>query len=99
MKVQCIYCRKEIELNRDSEETRAAGTDPHQQLRVHMLRSHSLAVLTSHTRALAWLIDGLAFIPVECNLADNKYRAHLIAMIDYFQSPEWMEERRSAPHV
>ena len=95
MKVQCIYCRAEIELNQDSEASRLSGTDPHQQLRRH-LYSHSVSILTSHVAAVGFLADALAFIPVEVNLADNEYLTHLVAMVQHFQSPEWMEQRRDA---
>ena len=59
--LQCIYCRQFITLNADSQETRAAGTDPRQQLRKHLEDGHAIDAM-QHMLTVAWLVDLLFFI-------------------------------------
>jgi hypothetical protein len=58
---QCRYCKETIVLNEDSPEARAARTDPHQQMRRHILQKHTVLEAVAHTRKLGWLIDMLWF--------------------------------------
>jgi len=84
--VRCSCCGLEITLNEDSELTRARRTDPHQQMRRHLL-SHLTRDLTwsiRHGRRIGWLIDAMAFTPVT---ESTRWRNHLIHLVDYFQAP------------
>lgn len=82
MVVRCRYCGEMIKLNEDSMEARARGFDPHQQLRKHLL-GHPIEMI-SHCRKVGWLIDALAFLPAG---EPERWRTHLIALLDHFQGP------------
>lgn len=60
MTVQCLYCRKPLELNEDTPEARKARTDPHQQMRQHIVSCHANKII-EHSRKLGWLLDTLFF--------------------------------------
>ncbi len=82
MTVKCKYCAARITLNVDSEEARATGSDPHQQLRKHMVSHPILAI--HHARKAGWLIDALAF---ESPDEPEGWNKHLHALLDHMILP------------
>lgn len=68
-------------MNEDSESTRAAGTDPHQQFRKHILEKHSVPEIALHTRNLGWLLDMLWF---ESPTDPINYRMAIDQMVSFY---------------
>lgn len=79
MTVQCIYCRENIELNEDSEETRRLRTDPHQQMRRHIVTRHAGEIM-GHTQKLGWLLDTLFFDSPE---DPQRWLAQIVKLIQH----------------
>lgn len=77
--IRCRFCGQKIELRDDSLESRAAGRDPHQQMRRHL--SKHLSEAYNHVRrgTIPWLIDSLAFTPVA---QKERWAAHVRALLD-----------------
>jgi hypothetical protein len=61
MKVKCKFCGEVLTLNPDSAQTRLDGTDPHEQLRSHLVK-HPLAI-TVAARSAGRLIAMFCFTP------------------------------------
>lgn len=80
--IQCRYCRSLLTLNEDGPEARAAGTDPYQQMRQHILTNHLGEELGQHTYRLGWLIDMMFFNPVT---DPQKWKDQILAMVEWFQ--------------
>ena len=79
MTIQCLYCKQAIELNEDSEETRKLKTDPHQQMRKHIVMCHANKIM-QHSQKLGWLLDTLFFdMPTD----SARWRAKISALIDH----------------
>jgi hypothetical protein len=86
MRVSCRFCGQQIELNEDSEEARAAGSDPYQQLRKHLLL-HPLESI-GHVRRVGWLVDALAFVPLT---EENRWWNHVHGLVAYFAADESLQ--------
>jgi hypothetical protein len=82
--VKCRMCGQNIALHEDSEETRALGTDPRQQLRMHLWREHRYDLIR-FTRSMAWLIDMLAFDAVD---DPKRWRNNIGILVDYYLGQE-----------
>jgi hypothetical protein len=78
--VVCLYCREIIALNPDSEEARAKGTDPHQQMRKHLAAHCAGSLAAMHARRCGFLIDMLAFDGV--NRPEN-WRKQIAEMVEF----------------
>ncbi len=59
MIANCLICNEPVTLNQDSEEARAAGIDPSQQLRRHLLKH--IMKIPDLARTCGFLIDRLLF--------------------------------------
>lgn len=81
--LRCVHCGAEITLNEDSQATRAAGTDPRQQMRRHIFAGHSPDQIDDHERKIAWLIDMLFF---RCPSDPQRWRANIDAMLTHLLS-------------
>lgn len=78
--LQCAYCGAILQLNEDSPATRAAKTDPRQQLRYHIVTKH-IADIPRHESDLGWLIDMLFF---RCPLDPARWKANIESMLAYY---------------
>jgi hypothetical protein len=68
-----------MELNEDTPEARKARTDPHQQMRQHIVGCHANKII-DHTRKLGWLLDTLFFdMPKD----RARWRAQIAKLIDH----------------
>lgn len=85
MTLQCIFCKDLIELNEDSDAARKSGTDPHQQLRQH-LNKHPREAF-KFVQEIGWLIDWLAFSPVD-QVDAERYRRHRQQLLVYFSKAD-----------
>jgi hypothetical protein len=79
--VTCRICGRSLTLSEDSTETREAGIDPHQQLRLHILERHSSSQMVTHLHRVAWIVDMLAFTS-----EDPAYREGAIGLLDYLMA-------------
>jgi hypothetical protein len=86
--VRCRYCGEVLVLNPDGEAARAAGSDPHQQIRRHILDKHQgwpENMLQIHMRRIGWLIDMMFFESVN---DPAKWRKQIAELVDYLLSEE-----------
>jgi hypothetical protein len=79
--IRCRYCHEQIELGPDSQEARAEGSDPRQQMREHVLQ-HPPDVLIKHARHLGWITDMLFFT---CPEQPQRWRENIDRLISQFE--------------
>lgn len=86
MTVKCKLCGELIVLNSDSAFTREERIDPGQQMRAHM-RGHAPADVYQLMRHAGYLIDRIAFFPIDDSHA-KAWRDDSIAILDWTCSNE-----------
>lgn len=83
--VQCFYCGATLTLNEDTPAARAAGTDPHQQMRKHIFDMHSPSEIVQHHHHTAWLIDMLFF---RCPLNPERWQSNISSLLEHYLENE-----------
>jgi hypothetical protein len=82
MKIKCIYCLEEIQLNEDSEENRKTRTDPHHQIREHIKQFHAESpIMGVHVHSTAYLVHMLFFT---CPEQPERWKENLMRGITAF---------------
>jgi hypothetical protein len=83
--VQCFNCGATLTLNEDSPAARAAGTDPHQQIRKHIFDQHTPGEIVQHHHSTAWLLDMLFF---RAPLDPERWKGNIVSLLEHYLENE-----------